>query len=150
MAIFSGPQVVVTVKSCSITKSSASFFHDTSAAAKASIARPMVNQALSLSHDFFSPRETSCSMTSLQFERVEASVFEDAEVGRGAVRTSRPERMTDMRPKRRAKSMSRSSCPVMDPSGLLLEAIMERIWSHVTVSIRDNNWSQLEDENSSR
>jgi len=39
--------------------------------------------------------------------------------------------MTDVRPKRRAKRTSRSSCPVMDPCVLDESIIMEIICEHV-------------------
>ena len=70
---------------------------------------------------------------------VETAGAVDADAERGVVRTSNPERITAVRPKRRAKRTSRSSWPVIDPCGLDESRIRVIICEHVTVVIRESS-----------
>ena len=70
---------------------------------------------------------------------VEAEVEEEAD-GSGFVRTSSPLWMTAVKPKRRAKRRSRSSCPEMEPCGLEASAMRVVIWAQVMVSRRERSW----------
>ena len=63
-ATFSGDHILLSINSCLRVDSMASFFQETSDSSIASTASLMVNQALSRSHDFFSPRMRSCERTS--------------------------------------------------------------------------------------
>ena len=71
---------------------------------------------------------------------VEVVVEAEVEDGKGFVRTSSPLWMTAVKPKRRAKRRSRSSCPEMEPCGLEASAMRVVICAQVMVSRRERSW----------
>ena len=107
------------------------------AAARKSIARPIAQYAGSAIHDLARASARRAQSTAVQLPGVLGA---EAERGsRGCVRRSRPECMIEVRPKRRAKSKSRSSWPVWLPDVRVASRRSAKICAQDTVVIRESS-----------